>query len=261
MVKLIQDGISIVNGNIQYNTRSDSNSDILNTVYPIIYKSNFLGNVYYFGYKFRDNAGRHDRSTVIRWLKNLDSDGIDERSLRQFIRKPILELNSVEDLSTFDCIIYPRSNRSPLTFAINNELSKLSQHGTLKKSYELIKSLPGSVEFDWESFDFNYSGTIGDNQYNQIRNYIETELIPKIHNLSYFSIADNVKYKYRPYIKNYLTFADKPTEDTIKAIQNGKILIVDDINTSGSTLTEILRIIHKINNNCKIFIFTLIGKE
>ena len=40
-----------------------------------------------------------------------------------------------------------------------------------------------------------------------------------------------------------------------------KILIVDDINTSGSTLTEILRIIKAINNQCEIYIFTLIGKE
>lgn len=36
-------------------------------------------------------------------------------------------------------------------------------------------------------------------------------------------------------------------------------MIVDDINTSGSTLNEILRTVRKINHDCEIFIFTLIG--
>ena len=39
------------------------------------------------------------------------------------------------------------------------------------------------------------------------------------------------------------------------------ILRVDDINTSGSTLREPLRIINEINSNCNIYIYTLIGKN
>lgn len=83
--------------------------------------------------------------------------------------------------------------------------------------------------------------------------------MPKIHNLTYFSIADSVKPKYRQYIKNYLNI-DKKAELAIESIQNGKILIVDDINTSGATLTEILRIVRSINSKCEIYIFTLIRK-
>lgn len=81
-----------------------------------------------------------------------------------------------------------------------------------------------------------------------------------IHSLDYFSLADSVKVKYRRYIKNYLNI-DERSKEVIKSIQSGKILIVDDINTSGSTLNEIIRIIRKINNQCEIYIFTLICKE
>lgn len=42
--------------------------------------------------------------------------------------------------------------------------------------------------------------------------------------------------------------------------ESGNVLIVDDINTSGSTLNEVINQIHKINKDCKIYIFTLIGK-
>jgi hypothetical protein len=261
MVELIKDGISIENDKVILNTDSDLDNDIMNIIYPDIYKSDFGGNTYYFGYRFNDSANRKDRTTLIHWLKGIGDDIIDDSSLRKFIRKPLIKLNKEENLSTFDAILYPRSNRSNLTHIIINEVGKLCQHDTYKGSFELVKTLPANVEFDWNLFDFNYIGEIGDNQYKQIYNYVENTLMPKIHNLTYFSIADNVKPKYRQYIQNYLTIKDISSAKILKSIQNGKILIVDDINTSGSTLTEILRIVHNINNNCEIYIFTLIGKE
>ena len=261
MVRLIKDGISVQNGKVIMNTNNDNPEDIINILHSSIYKSDFEGNTYYFGYVFNPSTSRADRTTVIRWLKGLSEDIIDDNSLRKFIRRPLLQLNKEENLSTLDAILYPRSNRSNLTHIMINEVGKLCQHNTFKGSFELVKTLPADVEFDWNLFDFNYTGEIGDNQYNQIYNYIENTLMPKIHNLTYFSIADNVKPKYRQYIQNYLTIEDSNAEKMLKSIQRGKLLIIDDINTSGSTLTEILRIIHNINNDCEIYIFTLIGKE
>ena len=261
MVIKLNEGISIINNQIMYNTNSDSENDIMNIVYPDIYNSEFLGNIYYFGYRFNDNASRQYRTTIIHWLKGLDkNDCIDNESLSRFIQKPLIKLNEEENLSSFSAIIYPRSNRSDLTLQINKEIGALTQHYTDKISYELIKNIPNNITFDWEFFNYTYEGEIGDNQYNQIYNYIENTLMPKIHNLSYFSIAQNVKPKYRMYIENYLHFENKQTENAIRDIQNGKLLVVDDINTSGATLTEILRIIRAINNKAQIYIFTLIGK-
>lgn len=258
--KIINDGISIQDDKILLDMDRDSETDILNTMHIELYKSEFLGNIYYFGYLFNENTSRKDRTTVIKWLKGLSPNAIDNNSLQKFIRKPLLELNKHENLTKFNCLLYPRSCRSNLTKVIVNEIYKLTTHDMERSSFELVKTLPGSVQFDWKSFNANYSGDLGDNQYKQIQSYVNDILIPKIHNLSYFSIADNVKYKYRPYIHNYLTFSDTESKNLIESIQEGKILIVDDINTSGSTLTEILRIVRSINNNCEIYIFTLIGK-
>lgn len=257
----LNEGISIIDDKVVMNTEQDSENDILNLLDVDIYEADFLGNVYYFGYRFNDTTSRKDRTTIIKWLKGITPESIDNKSLRQFIRKPLLALNHRINLTTIDAVLYPRSNRSNLNKVIANELNKLTSHKTERRSFELIKTLPNSVQFDWNMFNYDYEGDIGDNQYKQIHNYIENTLIPKIHDLSYFSIADNVKYKYRQYIKDYLKFPNEDVENTIKAIQSGTILIVDDINTSGSTLTEILRIVHQINNNCNIYIFTLIGKE
>lgn len=259
--KLHTEGLSIKDDKVIVCNTQDSENDLMNLLDTDIYESNFLDNIYYFGYKFNSNASRKDRTTIIKWLKGLGSNNIDDITLRQFIRRPLTALNKRTNVTTFDLIIYPRSERSNLTKVIISELNKLTSHNTQRKSFELVKSLPNSISFDWEMFNADYDGEIGDNQYNQIQNYIENTLIPKIHDLSYFSIADNVKYKYRPYIQNYLKYETKDQENLIKSIKNGKILIVDDINTSGSTLTEILRIVNTINNDCEIYIFTLIGKE
>jgi hypothetical protein len=260
MIQLIYDGISIENDKIVYNDNKDNENDIINLISPDIYESEFGGNIYYFGYTFNVNASRKDRTTILKWIKNLDGNGIDETTLRKFIDKPLKYFNREVNLSDFDCLLYPRSNRIKLTKISISEFGRFTQHDLERISFEFVKAAPIDVYFDWKMFDSDYSGDIGDNQYNQIKDYIENTLIPKIHNLSYFSIADSVKPKYRQYIKNYLTL-DEQSMNFIKAVKNGKILIVDDINTSGSTLTEILRVVNKLNNQCEIYIFTLIEKR
>lgn len=259
MINLIEGIYVDNNGNVVYDNRHDNDTDVIKCLNPDIYISEFLGNVYYFGYTFNDDASRKDRTNVIHWLKNIDSCGISENQLTQFIDRALNYANKRLNFSEFSAILYPRSNRSNITNVIIREIGNFSQHYTDKISFELIKSLPKSVEFDWDLFDFNYSGKLFDNQYKQIYDYIENQLMPKINELDYFSLADNVKPKYRQYIKNYLT-VDESTSKFISSIKRGKILIVDDINTSGSTLREILRIVQKINNDCEIYIFTLLGK-
>lgn len=260
MIQLIYDGLSIQGSAVVYEPEYDSNTDIMNTVQPDIYKSEFGGNIYYFGYTFKNTSSRKDRTTIIHWIKGIECDGINDSALKRFIDKPLRYLDNEINLSEFTCIVYPRSNRSHLTQTIIEEISNFSQRDTVKTPVEFVKSLPQDVYFDWEDFDLNYPGEIGDNQYKQIRNYIENILLPKIHSLDYFSLADNVKAKYRRYIKDYLNI-DERSKQVIKSIQSGKILVVDDINTTGATMNEILRIIRKINNKCEVYIFTLIGKE
>lgn len=247
-------------GIITYDKESDRDIDVLSTLTPDIYKADFLGNSYYFGYVFKDGASRSDRTAVIRWIKNLDDSGISENDLRHFIDKPLSHLSKQENISEFKCLLYPRSNRSNLTKTIVNEVYKFTQHDMTRVSFEFVKNIPSEIYFDWDAFDADYSGTVGDNQYNQIHSYIEDTLMPKIHDLTYFSLAAEVKPKYRQYIKNYLVIDDK-TKSMIRDVQSGKVLIVDDINTSGSTLAEMLRIVHRINNQCEVYIFTLIGKD
>ncbi len=64
-------------------------------------------------------------------------------------------------------------------------------------------------------------------------------------------------------IRDYQLVKSAPVDSAfnLDKLKGNKILIVDDMNTSGSTLDEIVRILGTVNNNCEIYIYTLIGSN
>lgn len=154
--------------------------------------------------------------------------------------------------------MYPKSNRSNLVQTMIEEIGKATSRDMKRCSFELIKKLPSNILFDWQMFEDDHVGN--EQSYKDIKNYVENILLPKVHSLEYFSLAKNVKPKYRKYIQNYLKFDTEEHKKAFENLNGENILVVDDINTSGSTLQEILRIIGSINISCNIFIYTLIGR-
>lgn len=255
----INEGITYDGNTFIVDFKNNTTKDIISIAKPYINKSSILDNVYYFGYKFTEDVDSRIRTKFIHYLKGIGENVIDSITLGNLIALPLNELNKKENLSTFGCLLYSRSNRSNLVYEIHNIICTIVPH--LKtNSFELIKQLPQTVTFDWDMFDTNYIGELDDYRYQQIYNYIQNELLPKVHSLDYFSIAENVKSKYRKYITNFLDFADDRSKKAFCDLQHNKVLIVDDINTTQSTLNEIIRIVITVNPEIEIYIFTLIGK-
>lgn len=251
---LIYSGVSVTeDGKFHFDYFSNSASDLIDVIEPQLYTSIHGNKLYRFGYRFNSNSSRGDRTRFLHFLKGIGDYVIDEAELERFISRPLAVL---DDLYNIDCLVYPLSGRSELVSKIVKTVNRFTSHDMSRFSYELVKSIPIEIEFDWNSFESDHGDEYG---YSQMKDYVEKELLPKIHSLDYFSLADSVKLKYRKYITNYLEFSSDKAKE-ISNLDNRTILVIDDMNTSGSTLDEILRILGRLNNSCEIYIYTLIGK-
>ena len=198
IVKKLTEGISYDEVTNSYNIsfQNDSKSDIINLMAPEIYEAEFLGNVYYFGYKFKDSVPSKIRSDFIHWLNGLKETKPTDCQYREIIAKPLRVLDKLIGLKNFSLFVYPVSNRSTLVQKIIETCGMMMQRDLRGISAEMVKNLP------------------------IINNNHEKDLL----------------------------------------IQSNKILLVDDVNTTGATLSEIIRIIRNINVEAEIYVFTLLWK-
>lgn len=252
---------------VRAGVRPDNDSYIIDYTYnypddliyieePQLYQSVHDTDIYYFGYRFTEQADSVARTDFIRSVKQLGDGSLTDTQLDQFIKRPLKHLDKYVRLSDIDCMVYPLSNRSPLVKKMIRAINDMTQHDMSRCSFEMVKQAPVDIGFDFESFESDHADDAG---YSDMLKYVKKQLMPAIQKLDYFSIAQNVKSKYRPYITGYLNFKNSEDIERFSKLQGANILVVDDINTTGSTLHEILRKLSKLNSDCNIYVYTLIG--
>ena len=229
-----------------------------------------MNNVYYFGYEFLNNdyASSLIRTKFLHELRFNDNFTTQENK-ELFIKTALSKLKKSLQITIHDIgiIIYPRSRSS-----LNEYMLRLfyALTNSKAKSFEVIKKIPQEVKFNWEEFNNNELEAFvhGHPRYTEIQKQQQIEkinsLLDEIHTLDYFSIAENVKTnKFKSYFSNFFYF-DSPNMqrhfDEIKEKKN-KILILDDVSTTGATLKEIIKIVRFLNKESDIILFTLIGKK
>ena len=238
---------------------SDQFDDIINLTGPILHKSSLYGNAYYFGYEFTSNASSKDRSDFIKAVKQYN-DSLSDADIRELIARPLADLDCQLGLKNIDVLVYPVSRINNLVKQIVNVTNSMLPHTASCTSYEVIKNMPSDIEFDYDKFAADGGGE-NSQSFKDSLPYID-KMMSRIRNLEYFSIAKDAKPKYRPYMMNYLKLADSQNNSKLDKLSKAKnILLLDDINTSGSTIRELLRIIRNFNISANIFVYTLIGKE
>ena len=229
-----------------------------------------MSNVYYFGYEFLNNdyASSKIRTKFLHELRFNDNFTTQENK-ELFIKTALSKLKKSLNITINDIgiIVYPKSRSSlneyilRLFYAITNSCAT---------SFEVIKMLPQNVKFNWKEFRNNELESIvnGRPRYTEIQKDQQIEKISKlldeIHSLDYFSIAENVKTnKYKSYFSNYFYFSSPDMQQDFDDIQKkgDKILILDDVSTTGATLKEIIKIIRFFNKSSDVILFTLIGKK
>ncbi len=248
----------------QFNFENNSEFDLIEfNDLPLTFVDLGFGETYYFGYEFQnnDNAPSKLRTKFFNELR-FNENFVDKNIKEKFVKNALVKLNQQINIHDFDIYIYPKS-RSYLNqymYKILNTVTNID-----KQPIELIKKLPSEIEFDWNSFE----NEVLNQEINGIPKFNKLakrnaklaiqDLLNKIHQADYFSIAEEVKKnKYKKFIKPYL-YINPEYEDLVTFADN--ILLIDDVTTTGATLFSAIKAIRILNNTAKIIIFTLIGKK
>ena len=268
----IQNG-SILNEGVRYDAKSDmfifdfendSETDLIQ-LKKVGYKITAFNHCYYYAYEFTNNVDSTKRTSFINSLKFPDGR-ISYEDKNTFIVNAVNKLDSDISLPSYKLIVYPES-MSELNREMIGYLNRFASPEIV--NMELIKSLPSRIEFDYNRFTVeildaklpNGRGRYTEQQKQVVLSNIRTTM-DKIHNLQYFSIARNIKKpKYRQFIRNYYTFKNENDKKLYETLLNTNVLIVDDIVTSGTTLSHLLNSLRSVNDSNNIVIFSLIGKN
>lgn len=263
----------ILNEGVRYDKESDmfffdfenDNETDLIQLQKVGYKVSAFNQCYYYAYEFTENIDSASRTSFIHSIKFPDGR-ITEKDKSTFIVNAVNQLDTDISLPSYKLIVYPESmselNRSMLRY-----LNRFASPDIA--NMELVKALPSKIEFDYNRFNAevlsaklpNGRNRFSERQKQEVLSNIYT-MMDKIHNLQYFSIArDFKKSKYRQYIKNYYTFKNEDDKRLYESILNTNVLIVDDIVTSGTTLSHLLSCLRAVSDNNNIVVFSLIGKK
>lgn len=243
----------------------DNEHDIVKLTNHGLTQSDTYNKCFYFKYQFENDVDSVLRGRFIEYIKF--HDGMNKNDINMFVKKAVNSLDDTIDLRSFNTIIYPQSiseiNRKVISYI------RLFGYPDFL-TFELVKEPPSELSFDYASYKREVLDTthkMGDKIY---PNYTEEEkekriedirnMMEKLKKNEYFSIGRDMKYKYRKYLKNFYHFSNKEEEDTFNKLKQPKVLIIDDVMTSGATLNYIINTIYKINSNATVIVFTIIGR-
>lgn len=251
-------------GTFSFDFERDDKTDIINLT-KVGYKISAFGHCFYYAYEFSDDVNSEDRTAFIHSIKFPDGK-ISESDKKKFITNAVNCLDKEISLPSYDLLVYPQSI-SELNRDMVGYLNRIAQPSIA--SMEMVKTLPSKIEFDYDRFDYEVLQAKMENgrprytqaQKEQVLKNIES-MMNSIHSLDYFSIARDVKKtKYRQFIKNYYKFKNENDKKLYESIMNSNVLIIDDIATSGTTISHLLKCLRSVNDKNNIVVFSLIGKN
>ena len=243
----------------------DSEHDIVKLTNHGLYKSDIYNKCFYFKYQFENSVDSSVKTKFIEYLKF--HENMDDGDVRTFIEKAVNSLDDAINIREYDTIVYPQSiseiNRKVISYI------RLFGYPDFL-SFELVKEPPTEMSFDFTSYKrevLDATHKVGGKEYpkytegqkNEIMSQIN-DMMEKLKSRDYFSIGRDLKYKYRKYLKNFYKFGNDEERETFNKLIKPKVLVIDDVMTSGATLNYVINTIYKINPNATVVVFALIGK-
>lgn len=263
--KVFKEGVSSPdNGEtFTFDFSRDKSGDIISLIKQEPYLIKAFGLTYYYAYEFAPDVDSKLRTKFIHYIKT--NTNLNEDNVNKFVISALDNLNQEINLSSFTAIVYPQSiaelNRKCLRY-----INSLSDGKIMK--LELVKNIPNQISFNFEAFEEEILNSLTPDGHPRYTEAQKNDVLKKIiqtmehvHSLDYFSIARDIKKPiWRKYVENFYHFQ---SEEDAKAFSRlkGKVLILDDIVTSGATISNLLKAIRIMNHSNEVVIFSIIGSN
>ena len=257
---MLSEGVKFIAPSFIFDFEHDNEEDVIK-LNGSLKSSEVFESTYFFQYEFESNISSNLRSEFIHALK-FNQDTLGKDNIDKFIDKALVNLNKAINLSNVDVILYPQSSSS-LTKDIVDKIDYFTDADKYIK-IELVKKKISEINFNWDKFNkYCELNSIPSNT-KEIMVQKMNKMLDNIHSLDYFSIAKNIKdQKYKRFLKNIYKFYDEKSIDLLKTIKDKKILVIDDIYTSGITIEQIIKAYQMLDPDDSniLTVFTLIGKN
>lgn len=216
----------------------------------------------YFSYTFDDSVDKKTKSLFIDAIKypnNSEHAKISKNELNRFLNNAISKLNDKINLAQYDVVIYPESS-SKLNKIVFEKIIDVAMPKHYL-SFELVKDLPKNITIDKDRY-FNVRHTAEKDKPSVMKTMDSIEKM--IHQLDYLKLGKNIPPKYRKYLKNFFHFKNEEDKKTFLSLnEEKKILVIDDVATTGSTIKYLLNAIRTVNavKDSRISIFCILGNK
>lgn len=203
----------------------------------------------YGAYKFHkgDHIDKQTRLLLMDQIKQLKNKRLKVDVIQKMIRKSIINFQKqFKSLSSFDLIVTPKSSSNILE-SIIKQMSYRTGKNTLITTQDIVKASIDQIRFDGKLIK-------GDPE---LQEQVKGAFVKDNKGNLEFKLK-TLSPRIRSNITHFLKFTDQTDRQILNAIVNGKILIVDDIYTSGTTLMQINRILREFGaTQLKYFIFLM----
>lgn len=188
------------------------------------------GNKVYYAYKLNKEAGPETK-ILKQSIKYVD-DKVSESDVNLMISKAVASFNAIDDLSSYDLIVTPKSTSKVLDL-MRNTLGAKAGPNTLVSSDLFVKNTIDNIKFDEEKLS-----KVPENERKQILKILNTVFSKEDYKLR------SVSPRFRKFILNFVKFNNDANKRVMNSIVNGKILVVDDILTEGTTVKNIVQLLN-----------------
>jgi len=188
------------------------------------------GNKVYYSYKF--NKNKTGQNPVLRKSIKYIDDKVSKKDVELMVSKAVVNFNSIVPLSSFDLIVTPSSTSNVLDL-LRNFLHAKAGSNTLVSSDLFVKNTLDNIEFDEEKLN-----KIEKSKQDQIRSILNKAFSKEDYKLR------SIPPRYRKFISNFIKFNTEAEKRVLNAIVNGKILVVDDILTEGTTVKNMIKLLY-----------------